>query len=160
MRIRRLTILAIAFAFVAAVVAGQGTDATIVQNSTPDKFQTIPNVPKCLTAAVQQGDPAKGPPVLLIKGTAGCKAPWHWHTPNEQVMMVSGRGQVEMKGQQPVVLRAGGFAAAPSKHPHEFTCVGGGCQFFLHSDGPFDIHYIDQNGKEISPEQALGLHKK
>lgn len=74
--------------------------------------------------------------------------------------MVSGRGQVEMKGQQPVVLRAGGFAAAPSKHPHEFTCVGGGCQFFLHSDGPFDIHYIDQNGKEISPEQALGPHKK
>jgi hypothetical protein len=28
------------------------------------------------------------------------------------------------------------------------------------SDGPFDIHYIDQNGKEISPEQALGPHKK
>jgi quercetin dioxygenase-like cupin family protein len=114
MRIRQLTILAIAFALVAAVVAGQGTDATIVQNSAPDKFQTIPNVPKCLTAAVQQGDPAKGPSVLLIKGTAGCKAPWHWHTPNEQVMMVSGRGQVEMKGQQPVLLRAGGFAAAPS----------------------------------------------
>ena len=75
-------------------------------------------------------------------------------------MMVSGTGRIEMKGQEPVLLRAGGFAAAPSKHVHQFTCVGRGCEFFLHSDAPFDIHYVDQSGKDIPPEQVLGKAKK
>src|SRR5947208_12311145 len=121
MRIANVLTVVVGFSLAATMAAGQRTDATVAQNSPPDKFQKIPNVPDCLTAAVQQGDPGKGDSVLLIKGTPGCKAPWHWHTPNEQVMMVSGRGQVEMKGQPAVVLRAGGFAAAPGKHPHQFT---------------------------------------
>ena len=160
MSIRHWAFVIVGFPLLAAMAAAQGSNTPIVQNSGPDKFQKIPNVPDCLTAAVQQGDPGKGTSVLLIKGTAGCKASWHWHTPNEQVMMVSGTGRIEMKGQEPVLLRAGGFAAAPSKHVHQFTCVGRGCEFFLHSDAPFDIHYVDQSGKEIPPEQALGKAKK
>ncbi|PYR55867.1 MAG: hypothetical protein DMF91_23315 [Acidobacteria bacterium] len=160
MSIRHWAFVTIGFPLLVAMAAAQGSNTPIAQNSAPDKFQNIPNVPDCLTAAVQQGDPGKGTSILLIKGTAGCKASWHWHTPNEQVMMVSGTGRIEMKGQEPVLLRAGGFAAAPSKHVHQFTCVGRGCEFFLHSDAPFDIHYVDQSGKEIPPEQALGKAKK
>ena len=70
-------------------------------------------------------------------------------------MMVSGVGRVEMKGQTAVTLRSGGFAYAPAKHVHQFACVSRPCSFFLRSDGPFDIHYVDQNGNEIPPEQAL-----
>ena len=138
-----------------ATASGQQDDKSIVQNTTPGKFQKIPNLPDCITAAVEQGDPTKGASVLMVKGTTGCKAPWHFHTPNEQVMMVSGIGRVEMKGEQAVNLRTGGFAYAPPKHVHQFMCVGGPCSFFLHSDAPFDIHYVDQSGNEISTEQAL-----
>ena len=82
----------------------------IVQNTGAVKFQKLPNLPDCITAAVEQGDPANGPSVLVVKGGTGCSAPWHFHTPNEQLMMISGTGRVEMKGEHAVTLRAGGFA--------------------------------------------------
>ena len=143
-----------------ATAAAQADDKPIVENAARSKFQKIPNLPACITAAVAQGDPSKGASVLIVKGASGCRAPWHFHTPNEQVMMVSGVGRMEMKGEQGVNLRAGGFAYAPVKHVHQFTCVGGPCSFFLHSDGPFDIHYVDQGGNEISTEQALSKRHK
>ena len=139
---------------------GQQDVKPIVQNTTAVKFQKLPNLPDCITAAVEQGDPTNGPSVLMVKGRTGCSAPWHFHAPNEQLMMISGTGRVEMKGEHPVTLRAGGFAYAPVKHVHEFTCMGGPCSFFLHSDGPFDIHYVDQNGNEIPAEQALSKRHK
>ena len=138
----------------------QGDDKPIVQNAAPARFHKIPNLPDCITAAVEQGDPMKGASVLIVKGASGCRAPWHFHTPNEQLMMISGVGRVEMKGEQAVSLRTGGFAYAPVKHVHQFTCVGGPCSFFLHSDAPFDIHYVDQSGNEISTEQALSKRHK
>ena len=140
--------------------AAQADEKPILQNAAPGKFQKIPNLPGCVTAAVDQGDPTKGASVLIIKATRGCSAPWHFHTPNEQLMMISGVGRVEMKGEQAVNLRAGGFAYAPVKHVHQFTCVGGPCSFFLRSDAPFDIHYVDQSGNEISTEQALSKRHK
>jgi mannose-6-phosphate isomerase-like protein (cupin superfamily) len=135
-----------------ATAAAQGDDKPIIQNAAPGKFQKIPNLPDCVTAAVEQGDPTKG--------ASGCRVPWHFHTPNEQLMMISGVGRVETKGEQAVNLRAGGFAYAPVKHVHQFTCVGGPCSFFLHSDAPFDIHYVDQSGNEMSTEQALSTRHK
>ena len=138
----------------------QGDAKPIVQNAVPGRFQKIPNLPDCITAAVERGDPTKGASVLIVKGTSGCTAPWHFHTPNEQLMMISGVGRVEMKGEQAVNLRTGGFAYAPVKHVHQFKCVGGPCSFFLHSDAPFDIHYVDLSGNEISTEQALSRRPK
>jgi len=124
-------------------VAGQEDDKPIVQNASTSTFQKMPNLPDCITAAVEQGDPTKGASVLIVKGANGCKAPWYFHIPNEQLMMVSGVGRVKVKGEQAVNLRAGGFAYAPVKHVHQFTCVGGPCSFCLHSDARFDIHYVD-----------------
>ncbi len=129
-----------------ATAVAQQTDKPITQNTSPNQFQKNPGLPDCLTLAVQRGDPSSGPSILLVKGTKGCSAPWHFHSPNE------------MKGEPAVNLHSGGFAYAPVKHVHQFTCVGAPCSFFLHSDGPFDIHYVDQNGSEIPVEQAL--HKQ
>jgi len=141
---------------VSANAAPQSSDTPIARNAAASKFQNVPNVPDCLTATVYQGDPAGTSSVLLIKGSRGCKAPWHFHSANEQVMMVSGNGRVQMKEGQTITLHAGGFAYAPAKHVHQFTCVSRPCSFFLRSDGPFDIHYVDQKGNEIPPAQALG----
>ena len=107
-----------------AAGAAPSSDTPVAQNVGADKFQKVPGLPDCLTVAVEQGDPGKDASLLLVKTTAGCKVPWHFHTPNEQLMMVSGIGRVEMKDEQGAELRAGGFAYAPAKHVHQFTCVG------------------------------------
>jgi len=125
-----------------------------IENAKDMKFINIPNAPACLTAAVEQGDPTNGPSTLMLKGTAGCDAPMHFHSANEQLLMVSGKARVEMKGEQPRALEPAAFAMAPSKHPHHFTCISA-CQFYLVSDGTFDIHYIDPDGKEISLDRAV-----
>src|SRR5437879_7686441 len=73
-----------------ATAVAQQTDKPVVQNTSPSQFQKNPGLPDCLTLAVERGDPSNGPSILLVKGTRGCSAPWHFHSPNEQLMMVSG----------------------------------------------------------------------
>ena len=76
-----------------ATAVAQQTDKPVAQNTTPTQFQKHPALPDCLTLAVERGDPSSGPSILLVKGTKGCSAPWHFHSPNEQLMMVSGTGR-------------------------------------------------------------------
>ena len=123
-------------------------------NVTEMTFVTFPGLPTCATGSVQSGDPTKGPSILLVKAAAGCSIPWHWHTPNENLMMVSGVARLELKDGKPLTLRAGGYAMMPSRHVHQFRC-GGPCSLYIYSDGAFDIHYVDGQGKEISPDDAL-----
>lgn len=122
------------------------------------KFTSIPGLPTCGTGSVQSGDPAKGPSIILAKMTAGCTIPWHWHSPTEHVMLVSGVAQVEMKDSKPLQLQAGGYAMLPSRHVHQFRCEQA-CLLYVHSDGPFDIHYVDAKGNEIPPADALKMGK-
>ncbi len=151
-------ILVSAFAGVLGTFASmraQGSPETaVLKNPAATEFVNIAGAPECLTAAVQHGDPSKGPSTMLLKGTAGCAVPWHWHTPNEQLMMVSGTGRVQMKGDKAVLLQPGGYGFAPSHHVHRFTCSGP-CMAYLYSDGIFDIHYVDGAGREIPPDDAL-----
>ena len=130
-------------------------DTGVVRKMSENKFAPLPGLPACATLAVESGDPSKGPSVILLRGPAGCTIPWHWHTPTEQVMIVSGSGRVEMKDTgQNSVLGPGGYAMMPSKHVHQFTCTSA-CVAFVSSDAAFDIHYVDAKGGEISPEAAL-----
>jgi len=122
--------------------------------SATDKFVNVPGLPTCATSVVLSGDPSKGSSVMLVKTATGCVVPWHWHTPTEQLMVVSGRGKAEMKDGAPVTVHAGDYLSMPSKGAHQFTCISA-CTFFLSSDGVFDIHYVDASGKEISPDEAL-----
>ncbi len=67
------------------------------QNMAEMKIVALPGLPTCVTGSVQNGAPSKGPSIILGKMVAGCAIPWHRHTPNENLMMVSGVGKVEMK---------------------------------------------------------------
>ena len=130
-------------------------DKAQIVTSADQKFGPIPNFPACMTGAVLHGDPGNQNGVVVIgKGAPGCKIPWHFHTPNEQVGIISGRAKLQMKDESAKMLTAGAYAYLPSKHQHEFTCVTA-CSLFVGADGVFDIHYVDQNGNEISTEQAL-----
>jgi quercetin dioxygenase-like cupin family protein len=156
----RLWALVLAVGVVAAwpIDGAPGADQAVINNSATMKFVNFPGFPTCATGAVESGDPMHGPSVILFKATAGCKVPWHWHTPNEHVMVISGSGKLELQDGKPVMIRAGSYALMPSHHVHQLTCVGP-CTAFVSADGIFDIHYVDKNGKEIPPEQALGAPK-
>jgi hypothetical protein len=61
-----------------------------------------------------------------------------------------------MKGDKAIVARSGDFVYLPSHHVHRATCHGSApCLVFLSSDAAFDIHWVDEEGKEIPFEQAV-----
>lgn len=124
------------------------------QNVAEMKFVTVPGLPTCTVGSVQNGDPTKGPSIIFAKAAAGCSIPWHWHTANEHLMIVSGVARLEMKDGKPLTLRAGGFALMPAHHVHQFHCERA-CQLYIYSDVAFDIQYVNKQGKDISPAEAL-----
>ncbi len=74
-------------------------------------------------------------------------------------MIVSGKGKLEMKDAAASTVAPGDYVYLPGKHPHQFSCSNG-CTLFDVTEGVFDIHYIDKDGKEIPPEEALGAEAK
>lgn len=119
------------------------------------KFGPLPNFPDCAKGAVLHGDPGSDKGAILIaKATANCTIPWHWHTANEELGIISGTTTMQEKGGQPKTLTSGAYVFMPGKHPHEFICKTA-CSLFVGTDGKFDIHYVDASGKEIPPDQAL-----
>jgi quercetin dioxygenase-like cupin family protein len=118
------------------------------------KLGTVPGLPTCATGAVQSGDPRSGPSVIYSQMAAGCEIPWHWHTPTETLMIVSGTATVEAKDAKPSTLRQGAFAVMPSHHVHRFRCEAA-CSLYVSSDVAFDIHYMNAGGNEISPDDAM-----
>lgn len=138
-------------------VAAQGPDEKpIVSLAADAKYGAIPNAPDCFTVAVERGDPTKGPSVILAKFAPGCVAPFHWHTPSETAMVVSGSLEIQMKDDKSLVTHPGDFAYMPARHVHRATCLGSvPCIVFLTSDAAFDIHWVDATGQEIPLEVAL-----
>lgn len=148
------------FALAGDAPAQEAMSQPMGHNTAEMKFVTIPALPTCAVGSVLSGDPSKGPSTLYAKVAAGCSIPWHWHTPNEQLMIASGTAVVDVKGGSPLTLKPGGFAMMPSRHVHQFKCQGGACAFYIVSDAAFDIHYVDGQGQEISPADALKAVKE
>ena len=140
------------------LVAAWAAAQPMGQNVAEMKFGHVPGVPTCAEAAVQSGDPMKGMFIILVKIPAKCTIPWHWHTANENLMIVSGIAHVDVKDGKSMRLEPGGFAMMPSHHVHQFHCTA--CKFYLYSDAAFDIHYVDSKGTEMSPDDALKGHKE
>jgi quercetin dioxygenase-like cupin family protein len=151
---RTRTLLATAVLAAATASALDTPAAGVARNASEMTFVSFPGMPTCSTGAVQSGDPATGPSIIYAKMAAGCVFPWHWHTPTETLMIVTGTAHAQMRDGSPVVLRAGGFAVMPSKHVHQFRCSTA-CTLYIHSDAAFDMHYVDAQGNELSPEAAL-----
>jgi quercetin dioxygenase-like cupin family protein len=166
MKIRRYSRVIIVVAVALSLVRIPGLAAQemegkpLVGPASAAKFGSIPNAPECFAVAVERGDPAKGPSVILAKFAPGCVAPFHWHTPSETVMIVSGSLQTQMKDDKPFVAHHGDFVYMPPRHIHRATCLGSNpCFVFLTSDAAFDIHWVDGGGQEISLEAAMKAAK-
>ena len=162
MRFRQLSLVLLTVSLFIGVthLAAQDQDKAIINPSSAAKFTAIPNAPACFTISVEKGDPTKGPSVILAKFAPGCVAPFHWHTPSETVMIVSGSLEAQMKDGKPFVSHRGDYLFMPPRHPHRATCQGTApCLVFLTSDAAFDIHWINAEGQEISLDEAMKAAK-
>ncbi len=133
----------------------QGGDSNSVAKASTLKFTALPVLPSCATVSPTHGDPFKGAAVIAAKAATNCKIPWHWHSVAEQLIVVSGKGKVEMHdGNMSETVGSGDFVNLAEKHVHQFTCLQT-CSFYIVTNGAFDIHYVDKDGKEIKVEDAL-----
>ena len=140
-------------AAVKAALDGE-TEKMVTLNPQTVKFIAIPDMPACASAAILRGNPRSGPAWVLLKLASGCRVPWHWHTANETLLVISGQGTVAMKDGPPLRFAPGAYASLPSHHMHQATCSRS-CLLFNGADAAFDIHYVDAKGEEISSEKAL-----
>src|SRR5262249_16018819 len=118
------------------------------------KYIAIPDMPACATAAILRGNPRWGAAWVLLRLASGCQVPWHWHTANETLLVISGRGSVTARDGTPLRFTPRAFAYLPSHHEQEGRCAGT-CGVLNRADAAFDIHYVGANGEEISSEEAL-----
>ena len=96
--------------------------------------------PACLKVARENGDPDKGASTFLLEAPSGCVVPAHYHTAEEQLMVVQGEVLTGMEGMAEATLGPGGFAMMPSKAMHWFTCKAKDtCLMFVTFDRRYDI---------------------
>ncbi len=147
-----------ALTFLAAMTLPAQAPASMAffQESTA-KFGPHPALPPCGTISVADGDPGKGPSIIMIRAKAGCTFPWHWHTANERLIIIHGSARADMKNGKPTMLHSGDFIFLPSKGIHQFHALTD-VELADISDAPFDMHYVNPSGKEIPPADALKAH--
>ena len=92
---------------------------------------------------VQDGDPSKGPSVLLMKFPKGLTIAPHWHTSDEIVTVVSGSA-VFGSGETPdeargTLVGSGGYLVLPCKQPH-WALVKEDLTFTVTLNRPADFH--------------------
>ena len=73
------------------------------------KFEHLPFLPDCLMIHSEHGDPATGPSHILSRMTPGCVIPWHWHSPNEYMLIVSGAYENQPRGEAAFIMHSGDY---------------------------------------------------
>ena len=132
-----VVVVLVASACLRAQTAKQG----VVRPLAETKFGA--DEPACLSSANENGDPDTGPSTFILKAPSGCLVPWHYHTAEEQLIVVSGDVLTEMDGMAAKTLGPGGFAMMPSKAKHQFTCHSKSeCILLVTFDRKYDIVWV------------------
>jgi hypothetical protein len=126
--------------------------AVLAQDSKPGVVRPLADVKfpedpaRCLQLQLENGDMKTGPSTAILKAAPNCVVPPHYHTAEEQLMVVRGEVSTGMEGMPETVLGAGGFAMMPSKHVHWFTCTAKEqCLMFVTFDRAYDIVWVKLN---------------
>jgi len=142
MRQHGMVVLVSSFILVAFAGRAQTANAGVVHSLAGVKFAPDDDV-KCLSSAVESGDPATGPSTIILKAPPHCLIPWHYHTAQEQLIVIQGRVPTEMEGMAKMDLGPGGFAMMPGKAKHQFSCESKTpCVMFVLFDQKYDIFWV------------------
>ena len=100
---------------------------------------------KCLSSALETGDPATGPSTIILKAPPNCVVRWHYHTAREELIVAKGTTHTEMEGVPATRLGPGGYAVMAGKQKHQFTCVSATeCILFVTFDAKYDIFWVKE----------------
>jgi quercetin dioxygenase-like cupin family protein len=133
---------ALLFLAAAASLSSQEQHHGVVRPLSDVKFDPDDDV-KCLDSTLENGDPAKGASTFILRAAPNCKVPLHYHTAEEQLIVVRGDVETGMGGVSTRVLQAGGFAMMPGKEKHWFSCNSKeGCLMFVTFDRAYDIFWV------------------
>jgi quercetin dioxygenase-like cupin family protein len=95
--------------------------------------------PKCISTAVEAGDPSTGPSTVLLKIAKGCFVRWHMHTADQQMMLIKGELKVDLAMTPSATLGPGGYVLIPGRVKQQFTCERKSeCLLFVTLDRPYD----------------------
>ncbi|HVS88229.1 MAG TPA: cupin domain-containing protein [Candidatus Acidoferrum sp.] len=139
-----LSVVPFVLLFLAAApsLSSQEQHHGVVRPLSDVKFESDDDV-KCLDSTLENGDPAKGASTFILRAAPNCMVPMHYHTAEEQLIVVSGDVEAGMDGISPRVLQAGGFAMMPGKEKHWFSCKSKkGCLMFVTFDRAYDIFWV------------------
>jgi quercetin dioxygenase-like cupin family protein len=136
-------------------VAGNPADPAMAAPTAQHAITPLENAPfaqdedvKCLQSALEAGNPDTGPSTFMLKAPAGCRVPAHYHSAQEQLIVIRGRVAMGMKGTPSVTLTAGGFAVMPGEAIHRFSCNGKvPCLMVVSFDQKYDIVWVDAHSK-------------
>lgn len=91
------------------------------------------------------GDWMKGGPYgVFVKFDAGVMHPMHWHTQTLKIAVISGTFIHHGEGGEEVKLGPGSYVLqVGGKHHSSGASADGPCEFFMTSQGKFDMHMIE-----------------
>jgi len=157
MKRARVTVQAIAAAAQCAAASMSHADSAMIGDVKPLaslQFTADDDV-KCLSDAIETGDPDTGASTILLKATPGCVVPWHYHAAVEQLIIIRGDVLTEMSGHPADLLSAGGFAVMESKVPHKFVCQDKSeCLMVVIFDRKYDIFWGKGPGAAAHPHSS------
>jgi quercetin dioxygenase-like cupin family protein len=129
-------------AFGGFAVTAQTPKSGVVRQLSQVNFPTGEG-PDCLQFFLENGDLKTGPSTAIMKATPGCVVKPHYHTAEEQLIIVKGNVSTGMEGMKETVLAPGGFAMMPSKAVHWFSCTEKEeCLMFVTFDRAYDIVWV------------------
>jgi len=129
-------------------IAAAAEEAHIVATPGSAKWgDAPPNLPKGAQLAVLHGDPGKAEMFsVMLKMPAGYKIPAHWHSQDENLVIISGAfyagmgDKLDMKKAQ--ALKPGAYVYMPAKM-HHYAYTEEATEIQIHGHWPFDINYIN-----------------
>jgi hypothetical protein len=91
------------------------------------------------------GDPMKGGPYgVLIKFDAGLMHPMHWHSRTLKIVVISGTFVHHPDGGEETKLGPGSYLLQAGRRHHiSGASADGPCEFFMVSDGKFDMKMVE-----------------
>ena len=141
--------IAVSSIFIAAALAQDAKpgEVHVVKGPSDVKWSDgPPSLPKGVKVAVLNGDPGKAAPfTLLLKMPAGYKVAPHWHSQDENVLVLSGTlyaGMGDKLDPKASGLKPGAYIFMPAKM-HHYAFAKTPTVIELHGSGPLDITYIN-----------------
>lgn len=96
--------------------------------------------------AVLQGDPAKNNVDIFFKVPGDFSIPYHRHTSQERMVLVSGELEVTYDDHETAVIRTGDFAYGPAELPHKAYCrKGDDCILYIGFVASLDAMPIEES---------------